>query len=393
MLGIIIGIASIITIVATIKGTNEQIKENLIGSGNNVVTVRLTHGGGGNYEFDWEGNPAGVPVISDETKSELEQLDGVSAVSLFRYRSYAQNLRFGNSTYNGPIYGVDADYFAVNDYRVSAGRGFIESDFANYRKKAVVDARTATSLFAGKDPVGATIEINGEPFVVVGIVEKRVGSSPEINSISDYLTYADKSSGVVFIPDVSWQVIYNYDEPQSVSVRASSTDTMTAAGKNAADALNAGVTNSQVKYEAEDLLEQASHMQELATSTNRQLIWIAGISLLVGGIGVMNIMMVSVTERTKEIGLKKAIGARRRRILTQFLTEAAVLCAIGGLLGVGFGIGFAKMLSAVIETPTAISVPACIIAVAFSTLIGIVFGLAPAVKASKLNPIEALNRE
>ena len=124
-----------------------------------------------------------------------------------------------------------------------------------------------------------------------------------------------------------------------------------------------------------------------------RLIWIAAISLVVGGIGVMNIMLVSVTERTREIGLKIAIGAQQSRILWQFLTEAAVLTSMGGILGVATGIGLAEMLSHIMGTPVAISVPACIIAVAFSTIIGVVFGLVPAMKASKLNPIEALRRE
>jgi len=131
----------------------------------------------------------------------------------------------------------------------------------------------------------------------------------------------------------------------------------------------------------------------MSSATNNQLIWIASISLLVGGVGVMNIMLVTVTERTAEIGLKKAIGAKRRRILAQFLTEASVLTGIGGLLGVLGGIGMSQLISKFMDTPTALSVPAILVAVVFSVLIGLIFGLVPAVKASKLNPIEALRRE
>ena len=148
-----------------------------------------------------------------------------------------------------------------------------------------------------------------------------------------------------------------------------------------------------LSYRGQDLMEQAKNLQELSNSSNRQLIWIASISLLVGGIGVMNIMLVTVTERTQEIGLKKAIGARRRRILNQFLTEAAVLTSLGGMLGVIVGIIMARLISSVMGTPTAISVPAILIAVVFSMVIGIVFGLLPAVKASNLNPIQALRRD
>ena len=171
---------------------------------------------------------------------------------------------------------------------------------------------------------------------------------------------------------------------------------MTTVGQKAAEIL----TDSQLigaaqnlTYRGQDLMEQAEQLQELSNSSNRQLIWIASISLLVGGIGVMNIMLVTVTERTQEIGLKKAIGARKRRILWQFLTEAAVLTSLGGILGVAGGIVMARMISSVMGTPTAISVPAILIAVMFSMAIGILFGLLPAVKAANLNPIEALRRD
>lgn len=393
MLGIIIGIASIITIVSTIRGTNEQIKENIVGSGNNVVTVRLTHSGS-DYEFDYEGNPSGVNVISDELREKIEKVSGAEGVSLYHSRSYTDNIFYKNVPFSGSIYGIDDRYTDVCGYKIIAGRGFSESDHSGYKKAALVDADTALTLFEGDNPIGKTLEIKSEPFVVVGIVEKQSKKEPAISSLYEYEMYAGASSGEVFIPKSCWQIVYAYDEPESVAVRALSTDKMTAVGKDTADLLNSGLpSNTKVKYEAEDLLEQAANMQAIANSAKSQLIWIAGISLLVGGIGVMNIMMVSVTERTKEIGLKKAIGARRGTILRQFLTEASVLCGIGGILGVGAGIGLAALLSAVIETPTSISIPACIISVVFSTLIGVIFGLMPAIKASKLNPIEALNRE
>ena len=146
-------------------------------------------------------------------------------------------------------------------------------------------------------------------------------------------------------------------------------------------------------YQSQDLLQQAQQLQEMSNATNNQLIWIASISLLVGGIGVMNIMLVSVTERTSEIGLKKALGAKRRRILWQFLTEAAVLTCMGGLLGVLTGVGLAELISRFNSIPVAISIPAIVISVVFSTLIGVIFGLLPAVKAANLNPIEALRRD
>ena len=180
-------------------------------------------------------------------------------------------------------------------------------------------------------------------------------------------------------------------------MKAESTDAMTTAGKTVADHLTAkqirDAKNSNYSYKSADLLQQAEQLQSMSDSTNKLLIWIAGISLLVGGIGVMNIMLVSVSERTHEIGLKKALGAKRRRILGQFLTEASVLTSLGGLLGILGGIGLAKLLSSAMNTPTAISIPAIIVAAAFSILIGLIFGLLPAMKAARMNPIDALRRE
>ena len=196
------------------------------------------------------------------------------------------------------------------------------------------------------------------------------------------------------------QGLYRCGEPGDGAVRATSTDTMTDAGKAVADYLTShqiiaskATGDNSYSYRSDDLLKQAQQLQEMSSATNNQLIWIASISLLVGGVGVMNIMLVTVTERTAEIGLKKAIGAKRRRILAQFLTEASVLTGIGGLLGVLGGIGMSQLISKFMDTPTALSVPAILVAVVFSVLIGLIFGLVPAVKASKLNPIEALRRE
>ena len=180
---------------------------------------------------------------------------------------------------------------------------------------------------------------------------------------------------------------------------------MPTVGKKAADLLNSALqtqtaasgsdsdSSTKIQYQSEDLLKQAKSLQKLSSSTNTMLIWIASISLLVGGIGVMNIMLVSVTERTREIGLKKAIGAKKGSILAQFLTEASVLTSIGGVIGVGIGIGLAQLISKVASVPVAISSLSIVVSVVFSMVVGIVFGLIPSVKAANLNPIDALRYE
>ena len=413
MLGIIIGIASIITIVSTIKGTNEQIKQNLIGSGSNVVTVQLYQN---EYPYDMNYNPlpVGVRVISEDVRADLEELEGVERVSFFNRREWAENVTAGTYSFNGSVLGVDMAYLPMLDYQIAYGRTFQQADYDNLRRVVVLDKKAAATLFPGEYPVGQTMEIGDDPFTVIGVVEKGSAFAPTINSIEDYWMYADTSSGTVFMPGSAWPTVYRFDEPQCVAVQAGSTDEMTYAGKNVADYLTAsqivatpGMSSVEAEgeeeimqdgssgysYRSEDLLEQAQQLQEMSNSTNQQLIWIASISLLVGGIGVMNIMLVSVTERTSEIGLKKALGAKKRRIRSQFLTEAAVLTSMGGIIGVLLGIGLAELISQTNGIPVAISVPAIVIAVGFSTAIGVVFGLLPAVKAANLNPIEALRRD
>ena len=395
MLGIIIGIAAIITIVSTIKGTNEQIKENLIGAGNNVVTVTLNQDGYP-YDMSWSSIPSGVRLITEETRQELEELPGVEQVSLYTSRSYANMVFYQNREFNGELYGIDPNYLGVYGLQVKKGRGFTQEDFRNFRKVLLVDANTQKTLFEGEDPVGRCIEIQGDVFTVIGVVALSEDFAPTINSISDYHLYADHSGGAIYMPGAVWPTAYQFDEPQNVAIKVTSTDTMTGAGQDAAKLLTerqiVDKDNSTFDYRSLDMLEQAQQLQKMSESTNSQLIWIAGISLLVGGIGVMNIMLVSVTERTAEIGLKKAIGAKKRRILLQFLTEAAVLTSMGGIVGVVSGIGLAQLISAMMQIPVAIDMTAIVISVVFSTLIGVIFGLLPATQAANLNPIDALRR-
>ncbi len=395
MLGIIIGIAAIITIVSTIKGTNEQIKQNLIGAGNNVVTVRLNQNGYP-YDMSWNSLPQGVRPLNEELREELEDIYGVEKVSFYTQREYADSLYYKNNQFNGSVYGIDRSYLSVCGYQIRSGRGFTDRDYQQFKKVCLVDERAVSSLFAGENPVGKCIELKGEVFTVVGVAVLSKDFVPAISSLEDYYMYADTSSGSVFLPDAVWPTAYQFDEPQNVAMKVMSTDVMTSAGKAAADLLTEKQivgTESTFDYRSQDMLEQAEQLQSMSQSANTQLIWIASISLLVGGIGVMNIMLVSVTERTSEIGLKKAIGAKKSRIRLQFLTEAAVLTSLGGIVGVISGVGLAELISNMMQIPVAISFPAIAIAVLFSMLIGVIFGLLPAMKAANLNPIEALRRD
>ena len=291
---------------------------------------------------------------------------------------------------------MDENYLGVYGYQVKSGRGFTQKDFDQCRKVMLVDGNTVRSLFGGEDPVGKSVELCGDVFTVVGVVALSEEFAPTINSMQDYQLYMNTSSGAAYIPSTTWPTAFRFDEPQSVAIKVESTDTMTTAGQEAAQLLTQKQivsTDSKFDYRSQDMLEQAQQLQKMSQSTNTQLIWIASISLLVGGIGVMNIMLVSVTERTAEIGLKKAIGAKKKRILLQFLTESAVLTSLGGLIGVISGIILAQLISGMMQIPVSISFPAIAVAVVFSTLIGVVFGMLPAIQAANLNPIEALRRD
>ena len=425
MLGVIIGIAAIIGIVSTIKGTNEQIMQNLIGAGNNNVKVSMKQGNE-EYYMDF-GAPAGVMPVTEAQKEEIRSLSGVEDASFYLTRNWSDDIKNGDHTLDSAgVLGIDSHYLHTTGYQVTEGRAFTEKDYRDFHKVVLMDQVAADSLFPEGGAVGSTIDIKTEPFIVVGIVDKIKSAEPVIQSYQDYVNYAERDFGVVMLPDASWPIVYGYDEPSNCVAKAVDVESMSTVGQSVETIMNRSVagyseetedtaaeesleeetaedvgeemgntdsSSSKVRYKALDLLEKARNKQELAQSTNNLLIWVASIALLVGGIGVMNIMLVSVSERTAEIGLKKALGARKKRILAQFLTESVLLTGIGGILGVGAGIVLAEIISRTSETPVAISVPAILLGVIFSMVIGIVFGLLPSVKAANLNPIDALRRE
>ena len=402
MLGIIIGIAAIIAIVSTIKGTNEQIKENLVGSGNNLIDVKLNMGGM-DVSLSEGVNFDGIPIIDGNMLNEMKELDDVKDVAIYHESNMYGGIYYKDVTIEGVKFiGCDNSYLNINDYLVTSGRKFITSDFSGHKNVCIIDSTAAKSLFEGEEPVDKTLEIMGIPFVVIGVVDQNDTFEPVINSVEEWYTYHETgTAGMICIPDAVWPLVNSYDQPYQVAVKATSTEGISKAGKNVEEYLNERITKKKntgsdensVKYKRANTMEKVKALQDLSNTTSQQLIWIASISLVVGGIGVMNIMLVSVTERTREIGLKKALGARKRAVLGQFLTEAAVLTSLGGIIGVGAGIGLAYFISKVALVPVAISIPAIVVSVVFSMLIGIIFGLIPSIKAANLNPIDALRYE
>ena len=198
MLGIIIGIAAIVTIVSTINGTNQQIKENLVGLGTNVVEVKLMQNG---YEadFSYGSLPEGIFPAGETARKQMDELEYVKETSLYRHRGWSQDIFYLNTAFNGNVYGVDEHYFSVNSYDIIYGRGFVPEDHIQRRKVVITDSHVAGSLFDGADAIGKTIEIQTEPFVVIGVCAASVTNEPVINSVQDYYMYAETGGGSIFI--------------------------------------------------------------------------------------------------------------------------------------------------------------------------------------------------
>lgn len=401
MLGIIIGIASIIAIVSTIKGTSEQIKDNLIGSGNNTVNVTLSQGDSA-YSVDYyDGSSSGsTPILSQSLKDEVLKTDHVENATFFYSRTdYNSSVYYENSSFSGgKVYGIDTNYLNTCGYQVRSGRGFVQADYDNFRKVALVDSYAADTMFPGANPVGKIIEIGSEPYTVVGVVRQSADSLPNMDTPSDFNSYYENVIGTVMIPNKCWPISYKFDEPENAIVKVDSTDNMSETGSAVAKILNKSISStgsgsSGFKYKADDVMQRVKDLQDLSESTNSQLIWIASISLLVGGIGVMNIMLVSVTERTREIGIRKSLGADKGTILQQFVIEAAVTSSLGGVVGIIIGCVATKVVGTMIGISTSPTLAAVLISFGVSVAIGLFFGYMPARRAANLNPIDALRSE
>lgn len=370
MLGIIIGVAAVIILVSLVNGYMGSVVESFASMGVNQINVNMTNLTSRTVDVDQ------MYAFYDE---HGDLFDGISPnVSL------SATVKKGDDSMDSTsVAGRSEQYLDMKDYDLQIGRNIAYSDIASRQKVCVIGSYVAQELFGSAEKaINETLKINGYAFKVVGIVETQDEDNMEDGGTDDF----------VWIP---------YSVATSLAGSANiSSYTLTVSDTDNADTAKTLIQNFLYETFKDSDLYRVTAMSEMLDSLNEQIAMmsgmlggIAGISLLVAGVGVMNIMLVSVTERTKEIGLKKAIGARKKVILGQFLTEAAVLTSVGGIIGVVLGIGLSKVVSKVAGSPTAISVPAIIGSVVFSMLIGIIFGLLPSVKAANLNPIDALRSE
>jgi putative ABC transport system permease protein len=381
-LGIIIGVGAVIAMVGIGNGARAQVEAQVASLGQNVIQITA---GSTSTRGVRQGADSAITLTVEDAEAIADQIPDVVAVSP-EVKAKSQIIA-GNRNWSASIYGESADYFSIRQWPVESGASFTEQDVRSSAKVAILGSTAAEELFGDEDPVGEIIRIQNAPFKVVGVLKSK-GTS---------LGGSDNDDNVVVPYTIAMRrLVGKQTNLRRINVQAASADALPEVQTQIIELLR---QRHRIGSGDDDDFRVQSQLEigEVATQTARTmtllLASIASVSLVVGGIGIMNIMLVSVSERTREIGVRMAVGARGRDILRQFLVEALTLSCLGGLIGVGLGTGTSKLLSAVQKWPTLISIDAVLIAFLFSAAVGIFFGFYPARKASQLDPIDSLRYE
>jgi len=373
MLGIIIGIASVVSVVALGRGSQEKILAGINAMGTNTIDVRPGRSFGDRNANRYQ------TLTVDDSEALAEQSYIASATPT---ASSSGEMVYRNRSATGSLSGVGEQYFSVKGLEVARGRLFNTEDIARAKAVMVIDDTAAAELFPGEDPIGATVLFNKRPFEVVGVTKKPTATFGPRSSLTAWIPYTAHMSRISGRRTISSITVKIADGVSAQVAEKELTRLLTSRHRGVTDFFTMNT----------DSIRQT---MESTTTTMRLLIsCIAFISLLVGGIGVMNIMLVSVTERTKEIGVRMAIGARQFNVLQQFLIEAVLICIIGGVAGVLASVGIGVLFNSFIQDfPMSFSTGSIVLAITCSTLIGVIFGYMPARRASRLNPVDALAQE
>ncbi len=378
-LGIIIGVAAVITMVAITQGAKQLIEEQLISLGGNslIITPGKRAGSGVTQNSQTD-------ALTAEDGEAIRKLSTVTHVSPIL--DTTENIIWNNRNWFTTIVGVSPEFTLINDWFPERGNFFSDEEVTGSERVSVLGKTVAFNLFGYQNPVGETVRIGNNSFRVIGVMS-TIGQTPSGKDQDDivlipYTTLQKRIMGVTDVENIAASVRDQNDIPF-----AESQITQLLRERHQ---IRPGMEDDFFVKTQVDIIERIFTISKIMTIL---LGSIASISLIVGGIGIMNIMLVSVTERIKEIGIRMAVGAKERDILIQFLIEALVLSLVGGLIGIVLGIAATKTASFFIEWPTLISPGSIIIAFSFAAIIGIFFGLYPAKKASKLDPIEALRYE
>lgn len=380
-LGIIIGVASVITMVSLGEGARAEVEAQVSRLGENVILVFPGSRSLGGVSIG--GGSANTLTIEDAIAIQ-EEIPEVIAASP-EVRSQRQVI-YGNRNWFTRIYGQSADYLQIRQWPLESGRMFDVDDVARATQVAVVGQTIVEELFEGTDPIGETIRVRGLPLTVIGVLDRKGMSL--MGSVQDDIIIVPYTTG--------FQRISGRTHAMVINVQAFNADSMDIAEVKIRDLLRE--RHGLAPYQEDDFTVQTQEdVAAAATETSRVmtllLASIAGVSMLVGGIGIMNIMLVSVTERTREIGIRMAIGAHGKHILLQFLVEAVLLSVLGGTLGILGGMLATNLIAEHAGWPAVLSEQAVVLAFSISVAVGVAFGYFPAYKASKLDPIDALRHE
>lgn len=367
MLGIIIGVSAVIILVSVAQGTKASVTENIESMGTNLVSVTIT------------GRGSRTSISYDEAMSLSDQYGIVGVAPVISGRITA---KFGTKTMeNVSLEGVNTEYQVVRNQKAQNGRFILPIDVEHRQQVAVLGKEVVQELFGFVNPVGENILINGNNFRVVGVLEEK-GS-----------TMQGSSDEKIVIPVTTSQRLLKLEGIRSISLQAESPQKVALVVAQVENFLAKKFKNDLDAYRVFNQTEMLTTINEITNSMTMMLAGIAAISLLVGGIGIMNIMLVTVTERTKEIGIRKAIGARRRDIMIQFLLESAVLSGVGGIIGIIAGLSGNALITQLVGINTESSFLILATAFIFSLLVGMFFGIYAAAKASRMRPMDALRFE